>query len=557
MRSRWASVFVTASVTLAGCGGISGGLSMRAAAPEKFAVAPVAPVAPVASYRCAPAAGGPIAPGPVPGPVGDSQDPGAAAAFTGRAVAPHSLGPVPRYAPDLSLMHADAGNTDTSDCAAPVGNDPVVASAQTLSLTPEMWGADGSLTTGCVVPQPSGIVRCLAAVDPRTTTPYARWLPPAGQTLQLAYAVLDRTDDDVVVGSAQGHVFVVHRTDTAGGTTFTLVRDIDVSPSLEPGEMLLATAPDATGRIWFTTGGVIGAGDHPAPSTTVGYIDGDDSVHVMHMPDQVVENGFAVDGDTIYVDTGPPDTSTSNVGYLMALRASDHGVAQVWREQYDAGSARKPGGFARGSGATVTLLGDDYVTITDNASPQIHVLVYMRGSVHGGADRLVCSVPIFDADHSASDVSPIAVRVANTYSVIVTNDYNAPPLRLTAPDNGPDNDMRAMAPGVARVDVDPGTRHCRVAWTIPIRTKTVPYLSTRTGLLYLYTQDNTLARAGVWVWYFTAVDYRTGHVVWQARAGAGGTKNDDYAPMSIGPTGAVYQNLPFGAVWVRDERAGR
>lgn len=502
--------------------------------------------------RCAAGPGGPRAVQTPPGPVASSQDPGPSPLFVGRPVSAHSLGPITRYVPDLSLMHGDAGNTDTSDCTAPTGDGVAVISAQTLSLTPEMWGRDGSLTTGCVAPQPSGIVRCIAAVDPRTMTPYARWLPPAGETLQLAYAVLDRAHDDVVVGSTQGHVFVVHRSDTADTTTFTLVREVDVSGLLRPGESLLATAPDASGRIWFTTGGILGAGDNPAPSTTVGVIDVDGRVHVVHLDGQVVENGFAVDGDTIYVDTGPPDTSSSNVGYLIAFTLTDGRVRQVWREQYDAGTARKPGGFARGSGATVTLVGDDYVTITDNASPRIHVLVYRRGNVPDDGRRLVCSVPIFDAGRSASDVSPIGVQVGNRASIIVTNDYNAPPLWLTAPDNGPHNDMTAMAPGVARVDVEPGAHRCRTAWTIDVRTKTVPYLSTRTGLLYLYTQDATLARAGIWVWYFTAVDYRTGRVVWQARAGAGGTLNDDYTPMSIGPTGAVYQNLPTGVVFAHD-----
>jgi hypothetical protein len=541
MHNRSTLAFVAAGLALTGCGAAGGHSSGATLA-----------VAPSATSRCAVAPSGPVAPPPAPGPVADSQNAGAAPAFTGHAVSPHSLGPLTAYTPDISLMHGDAGNTDTSDCASPVGDDVAVGSAQSLSLTPEMWGVDGSLTTGCVSPQPTGILRCIAAVDPRTMTPYARWLPPTGQTLQLAYAVLDRTTKNVVIGSAQGHIFVVHRSDNANSTTFTLLRNIDVSSSLGAGETLLATAPDATGRIWFATGGVLGAGDRPAPSTTIGYVDADDSLHVLHLDAQVVENGFAVDRDTIYVDTGPPDTSVSNVGYLIALHATVRGVGELWREQYDAGAARKPGGFARGSGATVTLLGHDYVTITDNASPRIHVLVYAEGEVPTGASRLVCSVPIFQSGRSASDVSPISVRVSDTYSIVVTNDYNAPPLNLGAPNNGPGNDMTAMAPGVARVDVGPGAHHCRVAWTIPIRTKTVPYLSTRSGLLYLYTQDETLARSGLWVWYFTAVDYRTGHVVWQARAGAGGTKNDDYAPMSIGPTGDVYQNFPLGVAFVLD-----
>ena len=57
---------------------------------------------------------------------------------------------------------------------------------------------------------------------------------------------------------------------------------------------------------------------------------------------------------------------------------------------------------------------------------------------------------------------------------------------------------------------------------------------------------------GAYVWYFIALDARTGKVVWKIRAGAGGTYNDSYEPGSLGPDGTFYQGLPLGVVKLRD-----
>jgi hypothetical protein len=309
---------------------------------------------------------------------------------------------------------------------------------------------------------------------------------------------------------------------------------------------------DTAGNIWFTTGGILGIGDQPAPFTTMGDIDPSGAVHSMHLAGQIVENGFAVSGSTIYMATGPAPSTGSVVGYMDAFTADPAGSVQtLWQQAYDAGSGRKPGGFARGSGTTPTLLSDRYVAITDNADTQIHLLIYRLGHLPAGRSRLACTVPLFTPGASANDIGSIGFRDGGDNAVIALNDYNAPSIG-SPQSNASFNDMNQMAPGVERVDItSQGT--CLVAWhDQDVRIKSVPFLSTATGLVYGYTQDPQLAAGGEYVWYFIALDARTGKVVWKIRAGAGGTYNDSYEPGSLGPDGTFYQGLPLGVVTLKD-----
>lgn len=500
---------------------------------------------------------------PLPPPIPDSQNPLFGPAFVGEPATANRLSAKTPYQPSLSLMHADAGNTDASDFPGPLGRNPYVGSATELILVPFLWDDLGRLTTGCVVPQPAqpgGRLFCLAAVDPHTLWIQARWIPPAGQTLQLAYVVMNASGE-VAVTTREGHIYVVQRSDGPLGPSFALERDIDLTGVLQAEEILLAALFDSRGNIWFTTGGILGIGEEPPPFTTLGAVDPSGKVQTIHLTDEIVENGFAVNNDTIYVVTGPAGAADHDdaVGYTYAFTTNDTtgAITTAWKESYDAGSVRKPGGFSRGSGATVTLVGDEYVTITDNADDQVHLLVYYRDAVPEGANRLVCRVPLFSPGASAADVSPIAHRNGAVNSIIVANDYNAPPIQLSLSPtdlNGSWNDMNSMAPGLERVDVLPGGSGCQKIWNAPIRIKSVAFLSTATGLIYGYTQDPELADQGTYVWYFVAVDYATGDILWRARAGAGGTKNDSYAPGSLGPDGTFYQSLQLGVVWMRDSR---
>jgi hypothetical protein len=492
----------------------------------------------------------------LPPPIPNSQ-PLAGPAFDGAPAATQPLPHPTRYRPVLSLMHADAGNTNSSAFPGPVGINPKIQSALQLSLAPFMWDSAGRLTTGCVSPvidPATGRSRfCIAAVDPVTLQIEARWFPPEGQTLNLAY-VAENALHQVLVTTRQGHVYIIQRTDGPNGPGFSVVRDVDLvaDGTLGTNELLLAAMFDTAGNIWFTTGGILGIGDQPAPFTTMGDIDRSGGVHSMHLAGQIVENGIAVSGSTIFMVTGPAPSTGNTVGYMDAFTAGPAGsVQKLWQQAYDAGSGRKPGGFARGSGTTPTLLSNRYVTITDNADTQIHLLMYRLGDLPARRSRLACTVPLFTPGASADDIGSIGFRDGRDDAVIAFNDYNAPPLG-SPQSNASFNDMNQMAPGVERVDITPQGK-CLVTWhDQDVRIKSVPFLSTATGLVYGYTQDPQLAAGGEYVWYFIALDARTGKVVWRIRAGAGGTYNDSYSPGSLGPDGTFYQGLPLGVVRLND-----
>jgi hypothetical protein len=168
----------------------------------------------------------------------------------------------------------------------------------------------------------------------------------------------------------------------------------------------------------------------------------------MRIPDQIVENGIAIDATTMYMVTGPAPSTSGTVGYMDAFTAGPGGsIKTPWQDAYDAGSARKPGGFARGSGSTPTLLGHQYVAITDNADNQIHLLVYPLDANPNRANRQVCSVPLFTPGASANDIGTIGFHDRGTFSVVALNDYNAPPIGFNPTNpNTPNNDLERDGP---------------------------------------------------------------------------------------------------------------
>lgn len=494
------------------------------------------------------------------------------------------------FAPLLSTARVDGGNSGVVDGPSPLGVAPVTGSAELPLQPPLLWGR-GGMVAGCQIALDPGLTKnCLAAVDASTLTIEARWLP-AGQDLDLDSAVL-YDSDRVVVATLQRHVIVVQAPANAGGT-FQELRDIDLSGHLADNQSLLSVAADVDGNLWFVSGGASPTGQ-PAVDTTVGYVTPDDQVVTTTLPDQLVATGLAIDQEDVYLATAPaaapvPETAGAPVlgadeGQLYDLTAATNLVQVVWHESFDAGSSVKAGATVRGSGAPVVLLGTQYLAITDNADPQPHLLIFQRGplapssssgtttatsgatttmttssTVPGeapppttGDPRLVCSVALFSPGASAVTTAPIGYSSDGTNSVFVTNGYGTPPPLAGPSDAGPANDIGQMPGGMTRVDVLPDGSGCRTVWTAGLRLDTAPILSTTTGLIYGYTQDPVAAASGNYVWYFVAVDERSGDVIWQQRAGAGSTKNDDGLPTVVGANGVLYQCVPLGLVWMHD-----
>ena len=224
---------------------------------------------------------------------------------------------------------------------------------------------------------------------------------------------------------------------------------------------------------------------------------------------------------------------------LYRFDAGEGGVPVVtWREEYANTGVRKPGQVSPGSGTTPTLVGSEYVAITDNADP-MDVVVYRRGrTVTGG--RLACTQPVFEPGAGATDNSLIGAG----RSLIVENNYGY---------SGPTATTQGAttSPGLERVDITDGGGRCKTVWrSAETAPSVVPKLSLANGLVYTYTKPAD--PNGNDAWYFTALDFRKGTTVYKRLAGTGLGFNNHYAPVSLGPDGTAYVGALGGLVLLRD-----
>lgn len=446
-----------------------------------------------------------------------------------------------------------------------MGNNISISSVDTI-LDVLLWDSKGRLFAAYDGPCNDSQTRNISSiveVDPETLMITAAWTPPnPNTTLNLAYIELLTETDEIVVSSLQGQIYIIKRTLQNNEPMLNLSRTIDLaSTGVLQGIQLLNSIFDASGNMWFTTGLVRGVlGTTPQKATIAGYVTPNGSIYSTSIPNQMPENGLTINGDTAFLITGPTyaDDHNNSVGFLMALKpgstsdGSATGLSVLWNATYDAGSSLKPGNFARGSGSTPTLLGDDFVAVTDNGD-QMHLLIYPQNA--SGIDvSPICKVPLFQEGKGANDNGPIAHFDGSDWHVAVQNMYDQPGYTPpTVPNvDGPYNNLSSMVPGISKVIVNGDGSGCYVNWTAEVSMTTLPILSTATGLLYGHIQNKSLAVAGDYVWYVTALDWETGNTVWSAQAGSGGRFNDGYKNIVLGNGGTMYQIVRGGVVMAKD-----
>jgi hypothetical protein len=298
----------------------------------------------------------------------------------------------------------------------------------------------------------------------------------------------------------------------------------DLQPALPSGHKVTDAMPDWQGQYWFVTRqGLVGV-LHPQTGR----------IHTLQLPGEEIQNSFSVAQDGVYI-------VSDRALYRVAQDAAGQPV-WTWREVYANDRQPKPGVIGLGSGTTPTLLGSDFVAITDNASPQIRVTVYRRQPDWAG-QRMVCQVPVFTPGRSVTDNGMIGYG----RSLIVTNNY------------GYDSPTRPVwtEGGVTRIDINPQGDGCSVVWHSPEAAQSVvPKMSSQTGLVYLYTREpvpgfapsNSAASA----WYLTALDYRSGQTRFKVLTGTGLNYNNNWAPITLSPWGTAYVGVLGGLVAVKD-----
>jgi streptogramin lyase len=479
-----------------------------------LALTPAAPIEDTGPAPTLPAyIGAPATPDPVAGVKPAWQDP--------------FMAPYPR-----NSVHNDAWASDNyATFSGPLGRDLRTFSTAigrdciTLTFDPQgqLIGTCSDLKHG----------PALYLIDPRTLAtlafkqlPYVP--PPAGTNPALnttggAYFYLDN-HGRVVLAAGTGHILVFALDQGRGAPHFQKVADYDPTPCLSPGDRIPSVLPDAQGRLWFVGRyhGAVGVLD---PKT------GRCRSVILH---QQIENSFAVATDGVYIVTDKA---------MYKFRAGANLIPeQIWSRRYRNIGIQKVGQINAGSGTTPTLIAsnpDDpgsvpaYVAIGDNANPMDVVVYRAEDRLGHGQHRVVCTVPVFHRNASADENSLISMGrsliVENNYGYDLQkwNDVIAGGIKIGG------NLGLVSAPGMDRIDIAADGSGCRVVWrNTTIRTPSaVAKGDTANGLIYTYVKPKD-GKAGVWYW--AALSYRTGKVVWERVAGHGGLYNNHYSGIAIG-----------------------
>jgi hypothetical protein len=465
----------------------------------------------------------------------------------GRAAKPHPIKGIARIpqnrfmAPNgRSEIHNDAWQTDSYTWSGPLGRSPQTFSTLITrdcgSITFDRRGRLVSVCVGISGPQ-------LYMFDARTLDTLATFALPPRQSIPSnlfqdftggGYFYLD-SQDRVVTSTTTHHILVI--TETPGGNGFVQTADYDLSGVLTSSENITSALPDSHGLLWFVTktDGVVGTLNLATHQ-----------IHTMRLGNGAVgeiENSFATDQrGGVYIAT--------NRRLYRFVAKRDGSPRITWQVTYPNSFQHKPGQVDDGTGTTPTVMAGGYVNITDNADP-MDVVVYRTAvklthrvrhhhhwhRVH--LRRMVCRVPVFSKGESADENSLIVAG----RSMIVENNYG-----YTDPSSVMGGKL--TAPGLARIDINRGGRGCHRVWTnSSVRVPTaVSKLSLASGLIYTYAKQPGLLDP----WYWTAIDFRTGHTVFTRLAGTGTLYNNNYAGITLNPSRTAYLGTIGGIVALRD-----
>jgi hypothetical protein len=470
------------------------------------------------------------------------------AAVKARPLAPSKVPQNPFLAPNpFNYVHNDSWASDVYDIPGPLGRDPLVQSTTlaearrnpngpVFGCSGDVFDSQGRLILSCTGPGEWSLVM----VDPYTlevlTYIYLPFPTDQGSSWSTAYLYLDNNDRVImpVVDGNQVKITVVQTVESAGKPQFEFVGSgYDITSYVAPGDNINGLMADWQGRIWFVV----------RQAATVGVLDPATGAVKTLALEGSITNGFSMDRDAAYIVT------TAKMYRVEA--DSDGAPHKVWEEGYQNVGYKKPGQLSAGSGTTPTVLGGGrYIAITDNAD-QLHVVVFRTDAqLPPGKERIVCEVPVFKAGAGADENSLIGSGLSLIAYNAFGNDFD----KLFGPPPRPQKNQ----PGMARVDID--GNHCRLVWENEGITVTdeVHKLSTRTGLIYAIGRkwDPTVKYPNgddLDVYYFTAVDFRTGKVVWEKQLG-NGFNYDGFENVLIGPTGIAYISQYGGLISIKDTK---
>ena len=464
----------------------------------------------------------------------------------------------PNLAPNpYSHAHNDTWNSDTVDIAGPLGNNPQVWSSTLLGV--RAYPDDALFNCGTMGFDSHGrpLLTCMSLreayvvlADKDMLQGLAAYPIPVPtnrlNALGAFYFFVDNRDR-MVIATYPNQVYILAEGGTETNPKLEKVGGYDLSKPVPDGDNIAGVMADWQGRLWFS---IAGAGAEPAQICVLNpanYTDTDPGAKCLQFgkdtngSNELIRNTFALTKDGAYV-------VSSQKMYGIAAGADDQPYV-MWAEPYKTIGEVKPGQYSLGSGTSPTIVGNGkYVGITDN-DEQLHVVVYRTAERLGPNEtRVVCEVPVFKKAAGADENSLVGFDL----SFLAENNYGyAFDFHSGA--------MKPNKPGFARVDVDPNGKGCGLGWTNnEVASSVSGHLSTATGLYYTLSRKldasikDELHPDGLDEYYWTALDWRTGKVVWEKWAGTGTWYDGWYPGVGIGPNGTMYVGEYGGLLAIRD-----
>jgi hypothetical protein len=450
--------------------------------------------------------------------------------------------------------------SDTADIAGPLGRNPITRSSILPETHDNSWltpcgnmsfDSHGRLILNCFGEDEASIVM----VDPNTLevlTHYdldvdkgapigdgAQKFPP---TFYSIYGYRDNRDQIRIVSKGR-KIVTLRESGAPSSPVFKEVanEEYDLGPLVDATrDRISGVIADFQGRFWINMGGT-GNIYVLNPATYHGV---EDLKSINLGEGEFTRNGMALTKE------GAAYIVTTKAMYRVDAGADDQ-PRIVWRQEYDNIGELRPGQLELGSGTTPTILGEGkYVAITDNAK-QMQVVVYRTApdeELEPDQKRVVCEVPVFDfPDGGAGANWNSLIGLHNSIIAQNTADYlwdwaEYDDAHLETPSK----------PGIVRIDINPNGTGCTKVWeNRKVAAVMTLELSTRTGLIY--TQDRKHDDVNnVNAYYFVALDFRTGEVVWEKLMGTGDKFDNLGLPITIGPNKTLYGPVYGGIVMLKD-----
>jgi hypothetical protein len=453
----------------------------------------------------------------------------------------------PFLAPNpFNSAHDDPWMSDTVDIAGPLGRDPEVLSSTLaearnhsdstiFQCVGAAFDSHGRLLTACTGTGPSGQEASVVLADARSLEVLAHYHLPTPENslsaLSAAYWYFDNRDR-FTISAGPNRIITLVEGGSEANLELELQDDYDVSGVVPDDDRIAGAMADWQGRTWFVTAGL---GEDTAKACVLNPATYPDVKCQALGEYEQIFNTFAVTKTAAYI-------VTSKKMYRV-WAGSDDDPYVVWSEPYTTIDEVRPGQYELGSGTSPTILGEGkYVAITDNAE-QLQVVVFRTDERLGPKEtRKVCEVPVFDFEGGGPGALSNSL-IGSRLSLIAENTYGY--AMYWQQDGEPPS-----APGFERIDINANGKGCTKVWSNPDVASTISgKLSTRTGLIYIYARkmENDLD-----VYYLTALDFRTGEVVWEKKVGAGFAFDHYYTALLVGPDETVYAGLYGGLISLWD-----